>query len=231
MAERKLFSFLRSYYEAAQELSKEEQADFFMAICSYALDGIEPDVHGVAAALFKLAKPNIEVSLKRSEAGKSKSNEEQNEASDEQNENKIEQNENKIETNEEQNEANDEQNGLPIGDRIKEIGERSKEKGERKKEKGVKEPRHKHGQYQNVLLSDSDMMKLQAEFPDNWQGWIEKVSEYCRGHGKTYADYLAVIRNWARREKAKPIFSPNARNDVLAGAEQAMRLLGGVDDG
>ena len=231
MADRKGFTFLRSYYEAAKELSKEEQADFLMAVCSYALDGEEPDVHGVAAALFKLAKPNIEVSLKRSEAGKNKSNEEQNEANDNQNEIKTETNEeqnaNKIETSLNQNEANKEQNGLPY--RIKDIGDRSKDK--RIKEVGVKnkEPRHKHGQYQNVLLSDNDLMKLQAEFPSNWQAWIEKVSEYCRSHGKTYADYLAVIRNWARREKNKS--SPNAWNDVQAGCAGALRLLGGADDG
>ena len=57
---RKGFSFLRSYFEAAKELPREEQADFLMAICEYAFDGKEPEIHGIASAMFKLAKPNID---------------------------------------------------------------------------------------------------------------------------------------------------------------------------
>jgi hypothetical protein len=65
------------------------------------------------------------------------------------------------------------------------------------KEKPV---RHKYGTYQNVLLSDEQMEKLKTECPDDWQEWIEKVSEYCKSHGKHYDDYLATIRNWKRKE-------------------------------
>lgn len=65
------------------------------------------------------------------------------------------------------------------------------------KEKPV---RHKYGMYENVLLSDVDMEKLKSEFPDDWEEWIEKVSEYCKSSGKTYSDYLATIRSWKRKE-------------------------------
>ena len=37
--------------------------------------------------------------------------------------------------------------------------------------------RHKYGEYNNVLLSDGDMEKLQSEFPD-WQERIERLSSY-----------------------------------------------------
>lgn len=72
-----------------------------------------------------------------------------------------------------------------------------------KKDKPV---RHKYGQYQNVLLSDEQMEKLKNEFPTDYKERIENVSEYCKSKGKTYSDYLATIRSWARRDNkpAKP---------------------------
>ena len=41
-----------------------------------------------------------------------------------------------------------------------------------------KSPRHKHGEYQNVLLSDDDLEKLKAEFPSDWDQRIQRLSEY-----------------------------------------------------
>ena len=66
-----------------------------------------------------------------------------------------------------------------------------------------KQPRHKYGQYQNVLLTDEDLAKLQAEFPDDWQKRIERLSEYIASTGKSYKNHLATIRNWASRDKEK----------------------------
>ena len=82
-SERKAFSFYRSYYEASKDLpTKEDQADFLMAICSYIFDGVEPEITGVASAMFKLAKPNLDTSIKRASVGqtggKSKANAKQN---------------------------------------------------------------------------------------------------------------------------------------------------------
>jgi len=64
----------------------------------------------------------------------------------------------------------------------------------------AKPVRHKYGQYENVMLSDQDMEKLKTEFPKDYQERIERVSEYCKSRGKSYSDYLATIRSWARKE-------------------------------
>lgn len=64
-----------------------------------------------------------------------------------------------------------------------------------------KSPRHKHGEYQNVLLSDDDLDKLKAEFPSDWDQRIQHLSEYMASSGKSYKNHLATIRNWARRDK------------------------------
>ncbi len=64
-----------------------------------------------------------------------------------------------------------------------------------------KSPRHKHGEYQNVLLSDDDLEKLKAEFPSDWDQRIQRLSEYMASSGKSYKNHLATIRHWARRDK------------------------------
>ena len=63
-----------------------------------------------------------------------------------------------------------------------------------------KEPRHKYGEYTNVLLSDTDLAKLKAEFPSDWQERIERLSAYMASTGKSYKNHLATIRNWAKRD-------------------------------
>ena len=72
--------------------------------------------------------------------------------------------------------------------------------------------RHKYGQYQNVLLSDDDMRKLQSEFPD-WKDRIERLSEYMASAGKQYKSHLATIRSWSRRDSEAAITSkPQQKN-------------------
>lgn len=63
--------------------------------------------------------------------------------------------------------------------------------------------RKKYGKYKNVLLSESELDTLKDEFPETWQSWIEEVSEGVAKSGKKYKNFVAVIRNWARREAEK----------------------------
>lgn len=64
-----------------------------------------------------------------------------------------------------------------------------------------KPARHKYGAYNNVLLSDEDMEKLQTEFPHDYSDRIERLSEYIASTGKSYKSHLATIRAWARKDK------------------------------
>lgn len=64
----------------------------------------------------------------------------------------------------------------------------------------VKIVRHYYGEYRNVLLSDPEMEKLQNEFPDDWQERIERLSSYMASTGKKYTNFLATIRNWAKKD-------------------------------
>lgn len=69
----------------------------------------------------------------------------------------------------------------------------------KKKDTKEKPVNHRYGAYDNVLLSDSDLSKLQAEFPGDWADRIERLSEYIASTGKKYKNHLATLRSWARR--------------------------------
>lgn len=71
-----------------------------------------------------------------------------------------------------------------------------------------RETRHKYGEYSNVLLSDTDLAKLKAEFPTDWEERIERLSSYMESKGKTYKNHLATIRNWARKDRQSPSQQP-----------------------
>ena len=64
-------------------------------------------------------------------------------------------------------------------------------------------PKHKHGEYNNVLLTDDELTKLQAEFPSDLQARIDKLSEYIESTGKAYKSHYATIRSWAKRDQEK----------------------------
>ena len=83
---------------------------------------------------------------------------------------------------------------------------------DKKKSISKKPARHKYGEYQNVLLSDDDLNKLQAEFPADWGSRIERLSSYMASSGKSYKNHLATIRNWARRDK--PSEKPAGEQDM-----------------
>lgn len=61
---RAYFNFYESFYRAASEcgLSDEERLAFYDAMCAWAFDGEEPELHGAVKVAFMLARPNIEAS-------------------------------------------------------------------------------------------------------------------------------------------------------------------------
>ena len=73
---------------------------------------------------------------------------------------------------------------------------------ERELEKGHPAPAAL-GRYQNVFLSDAELSELQADFPNLWQEYIERLSEYMASTGKTYKSHAATIRRWAKEDRRK----------------------------
>lgn len=68
---RQQFTFYRSYYDAIQELPKEEQASIVLAVCAYAIYETEPQGLTPAASMaFKLIRPTLDSGRKKAESGK-----------------------------------------------------------------------------------------------------------------------------------------------------------------
>ena len=59
--------------------------------------------------------------------------------------------------------------------------------------------RHKYGEYNNVLLTDDELMKLKEKIP-NWQDFIERLSGYIASTGKRYKSHYVTMLNWYRRD-------------------------------
>ena len=72
--------------------------------------------------------------------------------------------------------------------------------------KAAPEKKGTYGCYGNVKLTDTDLSKLKAEFPADWQERIDRLSTYMDSSGKSYKNHLTTIRYWARRdaERGKP---------------------------
>lgn len=96
--------------------------------------------------------------------------------------------------------ADRENENAPEGEPIPDINANVTTSGKPDISAPKKEPRHKYGEYSNVLLSDADLAKLKAEFPTDWEVRIDRLSAYMESKGKTYKNHLATIRNWARRD-------------------------------
>lgn len=84
------FIFYRSFYEAINELPKENQADTYNAIMRYALNQEEIELTGVSKAIFSLVKPQLDANYKKYENGKQKKS--KTEANNKQIKSKIETN-------------------------------------------------------------------------------------------------------------------------------------------
>lgn len=79
-----------------------------------------------------------------------------------------------------------------------------------------KPQKHKYGEYQNVLLSDEELKKLQDKYSD-YQERIERLSEYIESKGVKYKSHYATINSWYRREqdeKKKSESTPRAYNGL-----------------
>ena len=59
----------RNYYEAIKDLPLENQAEIWSAIFEFTLNDIEVELSGVSMTVFKLIKPQLEISNIRSKAG------------------------------------------------------------------------------------------------------------------------------------------------------------------
>lgn len=114
----------RSFRDAARELaniSVEDAYTYIMSILDYGLDGTEPVCTGAAAACFMLARPNLDASIKKAEAGSKGGSTTQ--AQTEQAQAPLKQTASKPQTNASKPQAEEGSRKKEVGSRIEEVGD------------------------------------------------------------------------------------------------------------
>ena len=203
--ERKQFTWYRSYYDALKELPAEEFRAIVLAVCAYALDGEEPELSGVARAIFTLIRPTLEVGRSKAE---NRSRAEQTPLSAEQDGNKREQTENKRKQTDNKRKQTD---NKPEQTRK----EKEKEK-EREKESEIDSycsppPPSGPKRFVPPTLAEVQSYVAERQSPVDPHGFIDFYASKGWMVGKTpMKDWKAACRNaetwerWSRTEASAP---------------------------
>lgn len=210
--ERKQFTWYRSYYDALKELPAEEFRDIVLAVCAYALDGEEPELSGVARAIFTLIRPTLEVG--RSKA-KNRSRAEQTSISAEQTGNSPEQTKNKPEQtqNKRKQTGNKPEQTRNKPEQTRKEKEKEKEREKESENDSYCSPPPPSGPKRFVppTLAEVQSYVAQRQSPVDPQGFIDFYASKGWMVGKTpMKDWKAACRNaetwerWSRTEASAP---------------------------
>lgn len=71
------------------------------------------------------------------------------------------------------------------------------------KQKKEKINKKEYGEFKNVKLTDEEYLKIQKTFPNDYAKRIQSLDDYIQSHGKKYKDFVATLRNWARKDGYK----------------------------
>ena len=203
--ERKQFTWYRSYYDALKELPAEEFRDIVLAVCAYALDGEEPELSGVARAIFTLIRPTLEVGRSKAE---NRSRTEQTPISAEQTGNRPEQTKNKPEQTQNKRKQTD---NKPEQTRKEKEKEKEREKESENDSYCSPPPPSAPKRFVPPTLAEVQSYVAERQSPVDPQGFIDFYASKGWMVGKTpMKDWKAACRNaetwerWSRTEASAP---------------------------
>lgn len=196
--ERKQFTWYRSYYDALKEIPAEEFRAIVLAVCAYALDGKDPELSGVARAIFTLIRPTLEVGRSKAE---NRSRAEQTPLSAEQTDNKREQTENKRK----------QTDNKPEQTRKEKEKEKEREKESENDSYCSPPPPSGLKRFVPPTLTEVQSYVAERQSPVDPQGFIDFYASKGWMVGKTpMKDWKAACRNaetwerWSRTEASAP---------------------------
>ena len=205
--ERKQFTWYRSYYDALKEIPAEEFRAIVLAVCAYALDGEEPELSGVARAIFTLIRPTLEVGRSKAE---NRSRAEQTPLSAEQTGNKPEQTKNKPEQTQNKRKQTD---NKPEQTRKEKEKEKEREREKESENDSYCSPPPPAGpkRFGPPTLAEVQSYVAERQAPVDPQGFIDFYASKGWMVGKTpMKDWKAACRNaetwerWSRTEASAP---------------------------
>lgn len=196
----KSFPVYLDYAKAVNKLSDDEAGKLFKALLEYAGSNHEPQLEGSLYAVFAIMQNQLDRDTEKyeqkcaqlrengSKGGRPAKNKEPD--ANQEKPNGFSSQPNKPDTDTDTDTDTDKETATAT--------DSNKGKPEDKQSKPI---RHKYGEYKNVLLSDEELSKLQAEIPC-WKEMIERLSSYMESSGKKYKNHLATMRNWYRKDQS-----------------------------
>ncbi len=91
------------------------------------------------------------------------------------------------------------QNDTQSGHTVSTLNKLNKTKQNNKEKINKKE----YGEFKNVKLTDEEYKKLQKMFPKDYAERIQTLDDYIQSKGHRYKDFVATLRNWARKDGYK----------------------------
>ena len=186
-----------SFIDAGQELPQRDRERYYTALIEYVQYGKEPNVTGAAKAVLTAIWPTLKTSVARRDAGRaggkaSGRSRSKSEPNDEANAKQTAKQNGKQTPNQDASgaESKREPNSNSNSNK-KDIPDGISQKGE---------PKHRHGEYGNVMLTDSELSKLKERFPSDWEERIGRLDEYIGYKGAKYKSHYLTIISWANRD-------------------------------
>lgn len=78
---------------------------------------------------------------------------------------------------------------------------------EKESDTEINTEREIYGQYRNVLLTPSEYEQLKTDYPAYADTYVERLSEYMKSKGKSYANHYATICSWLRQDIKLPDYA------------------------
>ena len=218
------FVFYKSFRDALKELDPEDQVIMFNALCDYALDGTEPKLQGMHAAMFALMRPQIDANNKRYENGKKggRPRTEPEEAEPEETEQKPNHNQKKPNNNQEKP-----NNNLTITKPEPNVNvnvnvnDNAEEKDTLTGIQKEMRPHFKPPDIEEVRAYAAEYARKAGKEPINAERFCDFYASKSWMIGKNkMKDWKAAVRNWtnddSRRSRAAPAANFKQRDDSYA---------------
>ena len=73
----------------------------------------------------------------------------------------------------------------------------------------------KYGENGNVKFTDEEYEKVKTYFPNDYEKRIQNLDDYIQSKGAKYKDFVATLKNWARKEGYKPPDTKTEKKEEL----------------
>lgn len=196
------FVFYESFSDAINELKPADRLKVYDSITAYVFKGKEPNLSGVSKAIFALIKPQLDANKVRYENGlkggapKGNSNARKQPTVESKKQPTVESEKQPTVEKEEHLKTTDgclqKQPNENVNENVNE-NENVKES----KRKNPPSPKHQHGEYGHVFLTDDELNKLKSEFGESrTEEAIRYLDEYIADKGYKSKNHYLAMRRW-----------------------------------